>query len=461
MKYFNKITWLALIVAVVVVGCRKKDRLPGVTPINVIVKTSYDTDGASYSFPLEGISIKMTETSNSSPISKQTDINGLAIYNSIMPGTYNVDASITINKAQYEMITGLTLDRDDVTFNASLTNVTLNGTTNNTLELKLVLGKIGDWVLKQIYYAGSHTTNGAVFRDQFIEIYNNSNKVLYADSLYISQLSGSNTVSPDFSLGYFINNGGVFQGQWDWSKSIGMTIGADAVNKYVYAKTLFRIPGNGTTYPIQPGAGFVIAATAVNHKAPYTGALGTAIPINDPSLTVDLSHANFEIYLGNLISNPFNSDLDNPDVPNLAVVETGGNRDLILDNPGRDAIAIFKTNAFLPLFNQTATGDWPRYPSPNVTSITASTSLFYRVPNDMIIDAVQIQHVTPGSRVPRKVSGVLDAGAIAVPGGQYSSQSVIRKTAKVVGGRKILKDTNNSTEDFTTLPRSLPGAFAE
>lgn len=460
MNYFNRITLFTLIV-VLAAGCRKKDRLPGVTPINVIVKTSYETDGAPYSFPLQGISIKMTEMSNASVLSQQTDVNGLAVYNSIMPGTYNVDASITITKSEYESITGLSLDRDDVTFNASLANVTLNSTTNNTLELKLVLGKIGDWVLKQIYYAGSHTQNGAVFRDQFIEIYNNSNKVLYADSLYITQLSGSNTVSPDYSLGYFVNDGSSFQGQWDWSKSIGMTAGADAVTKYVYAKSLFRIPGTGTSYPVQPGASIVIAATAVNHKAPYTGALGTAIPINDPSLTVDLSDADFEIYLGNLISNPFNSDLDNPDVVNLSVIETGGNRDLILDNPGRDAIAIFKTNASFPFYNTTGTGDWPRYPSPNVTSITASTSLYYRIPNDVVIDAVQIQHVTPASRVPRKVSGVLDAGAIAVPGGQYSSQSVIRKTAKVVGGRKILKDTNNSTEDFTTLSRSLPGAFAE
>jgi len=460
MNYLIRISMFVLLVAMAV-GCRKKDRLPGVTPISVIVKTGYETDGAPYSFPLQGITIKMTDMSSSSVLTQQTDINGLVIYNSIGPGTYNVDASITLTKTQYESITGLTHDRDEVTFNASLANVTLNATTNNTLDLKLVLGKIGDWVLKQIYYAGSHTQNGAVFRDQFIEIYNNSNKVLYADSLYISQLTGSNTVKPDFSLGYFVNDGGSFQGQWDWNKSIGMPGGGDAVTKYLYAKTLFRIPGTGANYPVQPGASIVIAATAVNHKAPYTGALGTSIPINDPSLTVDLSNASFEVYLGNLISNPFNSDLDNPGVPNLAVVETGGNRDLILDNPGRDAIAIFKTNTLLPLFNSTGTGGWSRYPSPNVTSITASTSLFYRIPNDVIIDAVQIQHVTPGSRVPRKLSSVHDAGAIAVPGGQYSSQSVIRKTAKVVGGRKILKDTNNSTEDFTTLPRSIPGAFAE
>ncbi len=460
MRYTKRTGYILLMLLLVTAGCRKKDRMPGVAPINVIIKTSYETDNGAYAFPLNGITVKLKELSTSAQLSQQTDNTGLAIFNSISPGTYNIDASITISKAQYENITGLTLDREEVTFNASLSNKVLNSSTDNTIELKLLLGKIGDWVLKQIYYAGSHTTNGASFRDQFIEIYNNSNKVLYADSLYISQVAGSNTVSPDYSTGFFINDGSSFQGQWDWSKSIGVTNGSLAVTRYFYAKTIFRIPGNGTTYPVQPGASIVIAATAVNHKAPYTSTTGTTISINDPSLTVDLSHADFEVYLGNVISNPLNSDIDNPNVPNLQVIDRGGNRDLVLDNPGRDAIVIYKTSSFFPLANETGTAAYPRYPDPTVASITSSTTLYYRIPNDVVIDAVQIQHITPASRVPRKLSGSLDAGASAVPGGQYSSQSIIRKTATTVSGRRILKDTNNSTEDFTSLSNSLPGAFA-
>jgi len=48
MNYLIRISMFVLLVAMAV-GCRKKDRLPGVTPISVIVKTGYETDGAPYS----------------------------------------------------------------------------------------------------------------------------------------------------------------------------------------------------------------------------------------------------------------------------------------------------------------------------------------------------------------------------------------------------------------------------
>jgi hypothetical protein len=459
MKQVKQISFLVMILALVATACRKKDLAPGVQPINIILKVNYDTANGNYKFPLTDIKVKLTNTLNNTSLTAATDNNGLAIFNSVSAGTYNAEASITIKKAQYEAITGFALDRDSVTFNAAISNAILNNTSNNTLELKLLLGKLGDWVLKQVYFAGSHTVNGAIFRDQFIEIYNNSNHVLYADSLYICQAMGSNTVSPNVGTGYYINDNGPFHLQYDWNKSIGMT-GTHAVTDYFYAKTLFRIPGNGTTYPVQPGKSIVVAATALNHKAPYTSTTGTSISIGDPSLTVDLSQANFEIYLGALISNPLPSDLDNPTVTNLEVIERANGRDLVLDNPGRDAILIFKTNKHFPLYNVTGTGDYPRYPDPTVTSIISTTSLYYQIPNSVVIDGVQLQHTTPASRVPRRISIGIDAGQGMVTGGQYSSQALIRKTASTVSGRKVLMDTNNSNNDFTELNRALPGAFA-
>ncbi|MBN8863913.1 MAG: DUF4876 domain-containing protein [Sphingobacteriales bacterium] len=454
MRTMNRLSALALLLLFLAAGCKKKDLTPSAPPINIIVKMSYDNSGGSYAFPLAGIKVKLTNQMNNVVLEEQSDATGLAIFNSVSSGSYNIDASITISKADYESITGLLLQTDEVTFNASKAGQVLNTTTNNTIEMKLEFGVIGDWVIKQIYYAGSHTTNGASFRDQFIEIYNNSNKVLYADSLYIAQLFGSNTVSPDQSTGNFINDGGLLQGQWDWSKSYGNTAGADAATKYVYPRTIFRIPGTGTQYPVQPGEGIVLAATAVNHKAPYTNAGGVSVNINDPSLTVDLSAANFEFYLRDAIPNPLDSDVDNPGVPNLVVVDRIVNRDLILDNPGREAIIIFKSKANL-------TTEFSRLATPNYKTAadTVGRDRYLQLPNSVIIDAVQIQHATPASRVPRRLVGSLDAGAYNVPAGQYSSQSMIRKTATTVGGRKVLRDTNNSTEDFDYFDRAAPGQF--
>jgi hypothetical protein len=256
--------------------------------------------------------------------------------------------------------------------------------------------------------------------------------------------------------------------QFDWSKSIGMPVGTgDKANRnYVYAKTLFRVPGTGKQYPVKPGESFVIAATAQNHKQPFVGSDGKAVSVKDPSLTVDLSGADFEVYIGDVISNPLTTDVDNPNVPNMAVIVTGGNRDLILDNPGRDAIAIFKTAARLPAMTKTGTEatdatTYSQYPDPSTTSISSTTTYYYQVPNSVIIDAVQIQNPSPtsSSRVARKLIGTLDAGVTNVPDGQYSSESSIRKTSKTVSGRRILMDTNNSTNDFDYLTNALPKAF--
>ncbi len=459
---------LFLAVTVILLGagsCRKNNDGPTVAPITVVVKTSYDSSGGAYPFPLNGITVTLKNTITGAQLTQVTDNTGLGLFSNISAGVYDAQAFISIKKAQYQTITGLLLDADSVTLNASLSGLTLNSTTNNTLSLALQLGKIGDWVIKQIYYAGSNTSNGALYRDQFIEIYNNSNKVLYADSMYITQLYGNNTSlsATDLSKGYFVSDASdALYKQFDWSKSLGMTMGDPAWKNYVYAKTIFRVPGNGTQYPIQPGKSFIIAATAQNHQAPYVGSDGKAVSVKDPSLTIDLSHADFEVYLGGTISNPLPSDVDNLNVPNLIVNESANNRDLILDNTGRDAIAIFKTAESIPVYGDVTTpAGYKKYPDPSITAITSTTAVYYQVPNSAIIDAVQIQNPSATTRVPRKLANALDAGATNVPDGQYTSESSIRKTARAISGRIILMDTNNSTNDFDYLPLAAPGGFAK
>ncbi len=77
---------------------------------------------------------------------------------------------------------------------------------------------------------------------------------------------------------------------------------------------------------------------------------------------------------------------------------------------------------------------------PTVLTITSSTTFYYQIPNNIIIDAVQIQHpiLTGSQRSPRKLVNAQDAGPTNVPDGEYSSQSLIRKTAKTVGGKKSI-----------------------
>ncbi len=434
----RKISLLLIATIFAFVSCKRND-IENLKPVSISLNINLDASISAYNFPLKNAEVKFTNLTNGQITEGKTDANGMLIFPSLSPGNYDIQATLTISAADYSATTG-TITQNDVVFNGLLKGQNIIQA-SNSLSIVLKTGKIGDWVFKQIYYAGSNTTNGATFRDQFIEIYNNSNEILYADSLCFAQVFGTatKTAAIDLSRGYYQ----AASKQFDWTKSIGMS-NSKANTDYVYAKTIFMIPGTGKQYPVQPGSSIIIAATAINHKSPYIGADGKAVSVKDPSLTIDLSAANFEIYLGDQPGiNPLASDVDNPAVINLSVFDRGGSRDLILDATGRDAYVIFKTNE-----NVTS---WGRYPSPDVATVTTTTDLYYQVPSKYIFDGVEIQPPLPANQIPKKLESTIDAGFKFVSKGQYSSQSLIRKTAKTINGRRILQDTNNSANDFDEL----------
>lgn len=443
----KKICLFVLLITTAMIACKKDEPVTtGIKPVNLTVNLSYPVDTNGYNLPMNGVTVKLVNVTSGSTQTLTSNDSGLVRISNIPVGTYDIDASITISDTAFYRITGVFVE-DPITFVASQKGTVITVGTDVTVDLKLVSGTIGQWVIKQVYYAGSHRTNGALFRDQFIELYNNSDHVLYADSIYIGQVFARQSIASSSTNTYVLPNG-----QVDWSFSVGMPANIDANNDYVYTRSLMMIPGNGTTYPVQPGASVVIAQTAINHKAPYTGVNGTTISVRDPNLTVDLSGADFEAYYGDLLKTPLASDVDNPNVPNLVVLQYYGS-DYILDNNGRDGYVIFKTNS---TDNVTS---WPMYNLPLLTAPSASATKYWQIPIKYVLDAVEAQPNVADDRIPKKFGGALDAGFTFVPNGAYTSQSVIRKTAKTVNGRVILKDTNNSTEDFDYLDIANPRGF--
>ena len=427
---------LSAIMMLFVAAC-KKDKLDEAQAVTQSFQLSYGIESSDLGLPLANAEITLTNRTNGVVLTAKSDAKGLVTFAGVTPGNYSVVANLVISAADYTTITGI-YSAQAAAFNASLEANIVTG--NSALPMTLKAGRLGNWVIKQIYYGGSSTTSGAIFRDQFIEIYNNSNEVLYADGLYIAQIHGKNArvSSIDVTKPAFLSNG-----QFNWTKSIGMTA-ANANNDFVYAKTMFMIPGSGKEYPVQPGASIIIAQNAQNHKAAYVGVDGKEVSVKDPTLTIDLSKADFEAYLGNVAGiNPLASDIDNPSVPNVKVLITGGNRDMILNNNGYEGIVLFQTTLD-PL-------KWPNFPDPEATAIVAATDLYTQIPTSLILDAVDIAHTIAASRGPKRVPDALDGGFTFTNGGAYSSQSVIRKTAKTLSARKILKDTNNSTSDFDFL----------
>lgn len=415
-------------------------------PTNFKVEVKYDaTYNSAHS---KNATVVLVNNNSGDTYTVSTDANGFANFSNVIPGTYKITVSKKMLADEFFSTFNYVSPADEINFNGTQEGATVNINVQSTV-IELKSARVGDLLIKQIYYAGSHATQGASFRDQFIELYNNSNEVIYVDGLYIGQLYGK--VNTTFNQSYTQANG-----QFDWSKSIGMTMGSAANTDYVYADYVIRIPGTGTQYPILPGESIVIAANGVNHKSPLVDNTGTPISIQNPALTVDLSGANFEVYLGDFnlsIGQPvYKFDIQNPAVKDMEIAYWGrtgywsGNNDLLMDNPGRDSFVIFKMN------NDDFTA-LPDYSDPSVTNVTTSTKYFKQIPNSVIIDGVDLQNFNPNSQRPKMLNASIDASFTNCDA-SFNSQAVIRKTKTTVPAqgstpaRKILVDTNNSANDF-------------
>ncbi|TXH22339.1 MAG: DUF4876 domain-containing protein [Chitinophagaceae bacterium] len=432
----NQLFIISLLMTIVFVACRKSD-IKTVQSINLSVQVSYNTTDSLMGLSRANAAVKITNLLSGQENTTTTNNEGIAIFADIAPGNYTVTAAKNYTAEEFFTTTNITVP-SNVAYNASETMVF-----NSSAHIRLVMqgGKIGNLVIKQYAYAGSNVSTGAAFRDQFVEIYNNSNETIYLDSLYFGNTWQSVTK---------ITSGGV---PLDWTTSTGMPTNIGDVNKdYVYAKYLFMIPGTGKQHPLASGKSVIIAATAINHTQDYVMNDGLVQGITDPTKTVDLSKADFETnlveynrahYNGSGTFTPYKWDIDNPTIPNVDVIHIRSGNDWVLDATGREDFFIFK------LSKSIKANEWPIYAVPG-----SPTSFCAQVKVADIIDAVEILTPLESNRVPKRLPIALDATGTFALGGQYSSQSIVRKTIKTIEGRRILQDTNNSANDFETKTKS-------
>ncbi len=284
MRNFEKITQKILIVAMLMTtvfvssSCEDddEDNLG-----NLEVKVTLP---AGAKIEVAGIKVKLLNVTNKLNLEVQTNAEGIAELKGIPEGTYNL--SIDEKK-------------DEISLTGSLAGVmvTRNQTTKKELPLKLGVANTG-LVIKQLYYSGSNEPNYAVmFKDQFIEIHNNSPETIYADGLYIANLFGSST-------GYSNDNiGDIVSTQFD-------------ITQKVYANWVVQIPGAGKEYPIESGKSIIMAFDAID----FTKEIDN---YTDEHTVINLSKANFETYATPYLEargkEGFFYDLDNPDVMNVKI----------------------------------------------------------------------------------------------------------------------------------------------
>lgn len=262
-------------------------------------------------------------------------------------------------------------------------------------------------LFKEIYFAGSRTaTNSSYFRDQFYEVYNNSpEEVIYLDGVYFANLTPS-TATAKLPV---------------WPETDG--------DRYAYAERVWKFPGNGTDYPLQPGESCIIAQYAVNHQ----------VPLYNPNSPVNCASAEFEFNMGHP---------NFPDQPAVNMLHIFNDGEAVVGSLAQYLTSVFG-GAYV-LFKPLSGEEYDPVLNPELKTQDLSvtrTTLYAKIPVDYIIDAVEAGH-DENKLNAKRVPSVLDAGMTYV-GTSYNGLGVARKLAdRREDGTPILQDTNNSTEDF-------------
>lgn len=268
------------------------------------------------------------------------------------------------------------------------------------------------FVIEEIFASPTYnpeTKKSYTYGEQYIKITNNSDITLYADGLGIAQSALKSNMKRDF-------------------------VDKDAIKDILPVDFLSIVPGDGTTYPVKPGASIIVANDALDHSKVFSGA-------------VDLSHADFEIY--DRSSKPKVQDTDNPEVPNLISYYKHSETVFSFHQRGCTTIALVRVPVDVATYEKDYA--WSaKYVVRHKDFTKEMETKVYKVPNDWIIDAVFLGIKDKIDW--RYIPDTIDAG---FTGWCDSSQdktglgtAVIRKVEREANGRKYLKDTNNSTEDF-------------
>lgn len=366
------------------VGCQKT----GTKTISINVKVD-ETKLVAAGIPSpESYGVKISNFATGSVIETTTE-NGIATATDILPGVYTISVSASQNQGGFTY-----------TIAGSESNVSLIAD-GAEVVVNVDAVKEAALVFKEIYYTGVDPAN-FYFRDQFYEIYNNSTEVVYADGLCIAETVFAN-----------------------YDKSIIYEWPIPNADQYVFARVIWQLPGDGKTYPVQPGESFVIAQWATNHKAEN---------LSKGLSPVDLTGAEFEAIEK---ETTFNGILltDNLAINMKKVVQAGYAMPQWLTSTDGSRYVLFK----------------PSKPLKNEDFITATNADYQGTAREIaisdVIDAVQAVNNESGMSV-LGLPTALDAGAIWCSG-SYVGESIARKIKETrPDGTKVYQDTNNTSNDF-------------
>ncbi len=384
MKKFLKYIYILATVLIFAVSCQQFDDAIGTKQVESLSATISVNLNLGVAPTPTTLNVKLINYSEKYEVNATMTPNGSVQVSNIIPGIYTVTVSSE-------------MAQDGFTYNYSGSVVNV-GIVENGKSISVDVGasKSGALVFKEVYYCGSKTpTGGSYFRDQFYEIYNNSENVQNVRGLCIACLNPLTATA-----------------------NIPVYAGDDAAN-FVYALQIWQVP-NDKDYPVNPGESIIIAQMADNHQKSTL----------NPNSPVNLLSAEFETLV-----NTTSIILDNPAI-NMVMA--------FWPSPTPQWLTTVFGGAFVIYYPKT-----PIVPSNYITPV-GSTTKVYKIPIEDVVDALEL--VGNANQIQlKRVPAILDAGAATV-GGTYLGVSVARKVKETKeNGRIIYYDTNNSSNDFEVM----------
>ena len=375
-----------------------------------------------------------------------TNVNSTDVYTFHVPeldadGSLSLDVNVPVGTYDISM----EKDVDGKIIFLRQQNVTIKSE-NQQIEAKIIatVANSSDYqfIFSELFFNGERNGGRMMHPDQFMVLYNPTDKVLYADGLAVGCTMQASCTEKE---------------SW-YDEFYGKNL--------VPVHGIIVIPGSGYDVPVKPHDKIVIAFTAINHtategKSPIVkrdttfAADGSVESIKVDTTgwdgytydnAIDLSGADYEIYDPQL----YTSDVDNPNVPNVKEIypaenDNGGYGGFYLHPRGYQNAFIFK----LKNGNQETLDEFFAEHS-SVTTVQDKENnnveiQMLSVPASMILDGIATSDI-PSDIVTNALPQTVDRGKQLVKG-CHSGLLVKRKGNDKDG----YADTNDSSVDCEIL----------
>lgn len=400
-RFISRLALAMASLTIVFASCSSDDDIDN--SVTIQFNAAPTVSGALDIATLQGATVDFTDVRSQDVKRFPLDAEGKAQV-TINRGTYHISIDKTVQNAQGE----------DVVISLRMENVSVSEATPviqgyvNSLPAK-ALGQ--DFIFSEIFFNGERNSGRMMHPDQYIVIFNPTERTLYADGVSIA-------VTQHLS----------WQNKQLWYDSY--------YPERVPVGGFITIPGTGQEHPVAPGERLVIAFTAIDHSA-----------VEGYDHAVDLTGADFEVYFG-----PESKDVDNPDVPNVLITENADpySYGFFLQPRGYVSPLMFRladgTQTTIDAYVAANTSRSKTHVAAKDDTPEADIDVtILSVPTSTVIDAVQTSDV-PQDVKTRVIPEVLDRGKFLV-NGCHRQELCVRKVIEV-GSRTFYQDTNNSTEDM-------------